>query len=65
MSNTNTEALSTAYEKLQEAIENADLSNYATTSDLIKRRTKLNFKRLDFPVSFIITKVYNIRVDTN
>lgn len=46
MSNTNTEVLSTAYEKLQgaitqynmvlsnldEAIENADLSNYATTS---------------------------------
>ena len=48
MSNTNTEVLTTAYEKLQgaitqantvlsnlqEAIENADLSNYATTSDL-------------------------------
>lgn len=48
MSNTNTEVLTTAYEKLQgaipqsdtvlsnlqEAIENAGLSNYATTSDL-------------------------------
>ena len=51
MSNTNTEVLTTAYENLQkaitqantvlsnldESIENADLSNYATTSDLIKK----------------------------
>lgn len=57
MSNTNTEVLTTAYEKLQkaitqsntvlpklqEAIEKGNLDNYATTSDLIKKTNKIKF----------------------
>ena len=42
MSNTNTEVLTTAYEKLQEAIQKSNLDNYATVLDLQTQKARID-----------------------
>lgn len=44
MSNTNTEVLTTAYEKLQEAIQKGNLDNYATTSQLEEKASNVDLQ---------------------